>query len=70
MLGTPTPEDMKYIGIIFRYIIGNENAIKYIKSLPKRTKQSWDKLFPNIKPQAADLLSKMLTFNPDKRYTV
>lgn len=70
MLGTPTPEDMKYIGIFYNYIIGNENAIKYIKSLPKRTKQSWDKLFPNIKPQAADLLSKMLTFNPDKRYTV
>lgn len=62
ILGTPSPDDMKYIG--------NENAIKYIKSLPKRSKQSWDKLFPNIKPQAADLLSKMLTFNPDKRYTV
>ena len=50
--------------------LGNENAIKYIKSLPKRSKQSWEKLFPNIKPTAADLLSKMLTFNPDKRYTV
>lgn len=62
VLGTPNSEDMKYIG--------NENAIKYIKSLPKRSKQSWDKLFPKIKPQAADLLSKMLTFNPDKRYTV
>ena len=49
---------------------GNENAIKYIKSLPKRTRQSWDKLFSNINPQAADLLNKMLTFNPDKRYTV
>ena len=62
MLGTPTQEDMKYIG--------NENAIKYIKSLPKRTKQNWEKLFPEIKPQAADLLSRMLTFNPDKRYSV
>lgn len=62
VLGTPSPDDMKYIG--------NENAIKYIKSLPKRSKQGWDKLFSNIKPQAADLLSKMLTFNPDKRYTV
>jgi mitogen-activated protein kinase 1/3 len=69
VLGTPTPEDMRYIGTN-PIILGNENAIKYIKSLPKRTKQSWDKLFPNIKPQAADLLSKMLTFNPDKRYTV
>ena len=50
--------------------IGNDNAIKYIKSLPKRSKQNWEKLFPNIKPTAADILSKMLTFNPDKRYTV
>ena len=50
--------------------IGNENAIKYIKSLPKRTKQNWEKLFPNITAPAADLLSKMLTFNPDKRYSV
>lgn len=33
VLGTPTAEDMKYIG--------NENAMKYIKSLPKRTRQPW-----------------------------
>jgi len=64
-----------YIGWyeIYRYLyvnLGNENAIKYIKSLPKRSRQSWEKLFPNIKTTAADLLSKMLTFNPDKRYTV
>jgi len=69
VLGTPSSDDMKYIGIIY-VNVGNENAIKYIKSLPKRSKQSWEKLFPNIKPTAADLLSKMLTFNPDKRYTV
>jgi mitogen-activated protein kinase 1/3 len=50
--------------------IGNENAIKYIKSLPKRSRQNWEKLFPNISPQAGDLLSRMLTFNPDKRFAV
>ena len=60
---------MKYIGNTIHYT-GNDNAIKYIKSLPKRTRQNWDKLFQNINPQAADLLNKMLTFNPDKRYTV
>jgi len=38
--------------------------------LPKRTRQNFDKLFPNITPQAADLLTKMLTFNPDKRFSV
>jgi mitogen-activated protein kinase 1/3 len=62
VLGTPSHEDQKYIG--------NENALKYIKNLPKRTRQPWDKLFPNFKPTTYDLLNKMLTFNPDKRYTV
>lgn len=62
VLGTPSQEDQKYIG--------NENALKYIKNLPKRTRQPWDKLFPNFKPSTYDLLSRMLTFNPDKRYTV
>jgi len=50
--------------------IGNENALKYIKSLPKRSKQSWQSLYPKANPLALDLISKMLTFNPDKRYTV
>lgn len=52
-----------------RYI-GNQDAIKYIKSLPKRSKQKWEKLFPNIVPELSDLLTKMLAFNPDKRFTV
>jgi serine/threonine protein kinase len=62
VLGTPSQEDQKYIG--------NENALKYIKNLPKRTRQPWDKLFPNFKPSTYDILNRMLTFNPDKRYTV
>nr|AAR04351.1 putative MAPK [Tetrahymena thermophila] len=62
VLGTPTQEDMAYIG--------NQDAIKYIKSQPKRTKQSWQSLYPKANPLALDLLSKMLTFNPEKRYTV
>ena len=41
VLGTPTTEDMKYIG--------NQNAIKYIKSLPKRSKQQWESLYPKVK---------------------
>lgn len=59
--GTPTSNDMMFIG--------NKDAIKYIKSLPKRTKQRWEKLFPNITPELSDLLSRMLCFNPDKRIT-
>lgn len=57
--GTPTTDDMRFIG--------NKDAIKYIKSLPKRTKQKWEKLFPNITPDLSDLLIRMLCFNPDKR---
>jgi Serine/threonine protein kinase len=62
VLGTPSYEDMAFIG--------NEHALKYIKSLPKRTKQPWSTLYPKANPVALDLLGKMLVFNPDKRYTV
>eukprot|EP01016_Furgasonia_blochmanni_P004780 TRINITY_DN1184_c0_g3_i6.p1 TRINITY_DN1184_c0_g3~~TRINITY_DN1184_c0_g3_i6.p1 ORF type:complete len:410 (-),score=102.49 TRINITY_DN1184_c0_g3_i6:104-1333(-) len=62
VLGTPTGDDCAYIG--------NESALKYLKSLPKRTKQSWQSLYPKANPVGLDLLGKMLTFNPDKRYTV
>ncbi len=50
--------------------IGNESAVKYIKSLPKRSKQNFQSLYPNANPVALDLLSKMLTFNPDHRFKV
>jgi len=62
VLGTPSNEDLAYIG--------NESALKYIKSLPKRSKQSLTTLYPKSNPQALDLMAKMLVFNPDKRYTV
>lgn len=38
--------------------------------LPKRTKQLFASLFPKANPVALDLLSKLLVFNPNKRYTV
>lgn len=62
ILGTPSQDDLKYIE--------SDNALKYIKTLPKRSRQSWEKLFPGFKAPTYDLLSKMLTFNPDKRFTV
>ncbi|KAM3138914.1 hypothetical protein pb186bvf_008927 [Paramecium bursaria] len=62
VLGTPQNEEMKYIT--------NEGAIKYIKSLPKRTKQNFNTLFPKVSASCLDLLSKMLTFSPNQRYTV
>lgn len=62
VLGTPTYEDLSFIG--------NEQALMFVKSLPKRSKQSWSSLYSDSNPLALDLLSKMLTFNPNKRYTV
>jgi mitogen-activated protein kinase 1/3 len=44
-------------------------ARKYIRSLPKRNKQSWASLYPKANPVALDLLAKMLVFNPNKRFT-
>ena len=62
VLGTPNYDDISYIT--------NEQALKYIKSLPKRSKQSFEKLFPKANPMALDLLENMLAFNPHNRYTV
>ena len=62
ILGTPSFEDISYIG--------NEQALSYIKSLPKRSKQPLSKIFPDANPKGLDLLSKMLTFNPNNRFTV
>lgn len=62
VLGTPNFDDVSYIG--------NDQAMSFIKSLPKRSKQSWKTLFPNASAVGLDLLTKMLTFNPNKRFTV
>ena len=50
--------------------VGSDQAKKYIKTLPKRNKQAWTTLYPKANPVSLDLLSKMLVFNPLKRYTV
>ena len=62
VLGMPSQDDMSFIG--------NDSAKRYIKSLPKRQRVPWSTLYPKANPVALDLLSKMLVFNPDKRYTV
>lgn len=62
VLGTPTYDDISYIS--------NEKALDFIKSIPRRSRQSLDILFPDASPLALDLLRKMLTFNPNNRFTV
>ena len=62
VLGTPNNNDLSYIT--------NEGALKYIRSLPRRTKQNYQNIFQQANPKGLDLLQKMLTFNPNSRYTV
>jgi mitogen-activated protein kinase 1/3 len=62
VLGTPTKSDMKFIS--------NEKAREYIKSLKKRPKLPFNKIYKNANPLCLDLLEKMLVFNPHERITV
>jgi len=60
--GTPKMEELNFIQ--------KKEAKEFFLKLVKRTKLTWSSLFPNANPVALDLLEKMLTFNPLKRYTV
>lgn len=62
VLGSPTKEELEFIT--------NQQAKEFVLKLPKRTKQSFSSLFAKANPVALDLLSKMLMFNPHKRYTI
>ena len=41
-----------------------------MKSLPKKPRVPFSQIFPNANPQAVDLLTELLTFDPAKRITV
>ena len=62
VLGSPSDNDLEFI---------TDTKIKnFVNRLAKRTKQSFNLMFSNANPVALDLLGKMLTFSPKKRYTV
>lgn len=48
----------------------SENAKRYVRQLPSYRKQNFSARFPNMSPEALDLLEKMLIFDPSKRITV
>ncbi|KAF8518982.1 kinase-like protein [Hysterangium stoloniferum] len=50
--------------------ICSEKAKAYMRSLPIRKRQPFVKVFPTADAQVIDLLSKMITWNPDTRITV
>ncbi|KAK9319134.1 kinase-like domain-containing protein [Lipomyces orientalis] len=61
-LGTPSSETLSRIG--------SQRAQEYVRSLPYMPRVPFSKLFPTANPQALDLLSKMLAFDPAERITV
>ncbi|WWD19625.1 hypothetical protein CI109_104087 [Kwoniella shandongensis] len=61
-LGTPDDETLAKVG--------SEKACAYIKTLPHYEKQEYSDLFPDADPEAVDLLSKLLTFDPAVRIDV
>ena len=62
VLGTPSLDEMKFIS--------NEKALEYIKSLKKKPKIPFNKIYKDANPLALDLMDRMLTFNPNKRISV
>ena len=62
VLGSPSESDLEFIT--------KGNIKDFVNRLAKRTSQSFSIMFRNANPVAIDLLEKMLTFSPKKRYTV
>ena len=60
-LGAPSASDLS--------MIGNPQAVEYIKALPHREAVPFARLYPNASREALDLLEKMLVFDPRRRIT-
>jgi len=50
--------------------IASEKARTYVRSLPISKKRPFSKILPTADVQAIELLTHMLTFDPDQRFTV
>ncbi|KII62681.1 Mitogen-activated protein kinase 3 [Thelohanellus kitauei] len=61
-VGSPCPEDMKYIN--------NEKARNFLNKQPKYNKIDLVAAFPKAKEQELDLMDRCLTFNPMRRYKI
>ena len=62
VLGSPSESDLEFIK--------DEKVKNFVNKLARRTKQIFSVMFPTANPVALDLLGKMLTFSPTKRYNV
>jgi mitogen-activated protein kinase 1/3 len=62
-LGSPTKNDLKAV-------CSNWRSRRYIQSeFPPRARTPWKTLFPTASSHALDLLDRLLTFNPARRWT-
>lgn len=62
LIGTPADCDLKEC-------VRNEDAFEFIKNLGYHHPAPWKTVLRNASPEAQDLLSKLLVFNPNKRIT-
>ncbi|KAI9364846.1 mitogen-activated protein kinase [Zopfochytrium polystomum] len=61
LLGTP-PEDVMRT-------VGSENTVRFVRSLPVRQPVPFTERFKNADPEAIDLLSRLLVYDPRQRLT-
>jgi len=59
LTGTPTEEEISKVR--------NQKAREYLGSLPEKQRPDWHPLFPGCHPLSVDLLTTLLTFDPDRR---
>jgi serine/threonine protein kinase len=62
VIGSPSDDELHFIS--------SEKAKRYIRSLPKNERVSFQAMWPQANAAAVDLLDKMLVFEPCKRITV
>ena len=62
VIGSPKPEDVGHIN--------NTQAKKFLESQGNKKPQSLHRLYPSASAEAIDVLSSLLIFNPEDRFTV
>jgi len=61
LIGTPTEEEIAEIK--------NPKSRRFVEKCQKRDAKDLSGIFPNISDHGIDLLEKLLTFDPKKRYS-
>ncbi|GBG76729.1 hypothetical protein CBR_g22947 [Chara braunii] len=62
LLGSPDEAELSFLR--------NSNARRYMQSLPRYRRQTLQERFRDMDPEAADLMNRMLIYDPTRRITV